>query len=79
VHRLDPARGIPIDMPLWNLVQENKAAVIGEMLRRFDPSYGDEDPIYTPEGNWSERRFERWLARGCSVLAPARQRQARHR
>jgi hypothetical protein len=57
------ARGIPIDMPLWNLVQENKAAVIGEMLRRFDPSHGDEDPIYTPEGNWSERRFEQWLAR----------------
>ena len=23
------ARGMPIDMPLWNLVQENKAAVIG--------------------------------------------------
>jgi DNA polymerase I len=50
-------------MSLWNLVQENKAAVIGEMLRRFDPSHGDEDPIYTPEGSWSERRFERWLAR----------------
>ena len=27
------ARGMPIDMPLWNLVQENKAAVIGELLR----------------------------------------------
>ena len=24
------ARGMPIDMALWNLVQENKAAVIGE-------------------------------------------------
>ena len=23
------ARGMPIDMPLWNLVQENKTAVIG--------------------------------------------------
>jgi DNA polymerase I len=57
------ARGIPIDMPLWNLVQENKAAVIGEMLRRFDPSHGDDDPIYTPEGKWSERRFEQWLVR----------------
>jgi hypothetical protein len=57
------ARGIPIDMPLWNLVQENKAAVIGEVLRRFDPSHGDDDPIYTPEGRWSERRFEQWLAR----------------
>ena len=47
------ARGMPIDMRLWNLVQENKAAVIGELLRRFDPSHGDEDPIYTPEGEWS--------------------------
>jgi hypothetical protein len=34
------ARGMPIDMARWNLVQENKAAVIGELLRRFDPSYG---------------------------------------
>jgi DNA polymerase I len=57
------ARGIPIDMPLWNLVQENKSAVIGELLRRFDPSHGDADPIYTPEGEWSYARFERWLVR----------------
>ena len=42
-------------------MQENKAAVIGELLRRFDPSYGSEDPIYTPEGEWSYARFERWL------------------
>src|SRR5262249_1905549 len=27
------ARGMPIDMRLWNLVQENKAAVVGELLR----------------------------------------------
>jgi hypothetical protein len=57
------ARGMPIDMPLWNLVQENKAAVIGELLRRFDPSHGDDDPIYTPDGKWSYVRFERYLAR----------------
>ena len=57
------ARGMPIDMPLWNLVQENKAAVIGELLRRFDPSYGNDDPIYTPDGEWSYDRFERWLVR----------------
>ena len=31
---------MPIDMLLWNLVQENKAAVISELLRQFDPSYG---------------------------------------
>jgi hypothetical protein len=55
------ARGMPIDVARWNLVQENKAAIIGELLRRFDPSYGDEDPIYTPDGEWSYERFERWL------------------
>ena len=57
------ARGIPIDMPLWELVQESRGAVIGGLLRQFDPSYGDDDPVYTPEGEWSYARFERWLAR----------------
>jgi len=57
------ARGIPIDTTLWNLVQENKAAVIGELLRQFDPSHGDDDPIYTPDGEWSYARFEQWLLR----------------
>ena len=55
------ARGMPVDMPLWNLIQENKRAVIGELLRQFDPSYGSHDPIYTPDGEWSYARFERWL------------------
>jgi DNA polymerase-1 len=55
------ARGMPIDVPLWNLVQENKAAVVQYLLRRFDPSYGSERPIYTPEGQWSDARFEAWL------------------
>ena len=55
------ARGMPIDVLLWNLVQENKAAVIGELLQQYDPSYGSTDPIYTPEGEWSYARFERWL------------------
>jgi hypothetical protein len=64
------ARGMPIDMELWNLVQENKAAVISELLRRFDPSHGDEDPIYTPEGEWSYRRFEQWLIRASVVAWP---------
>jgi hypothetical protein len=49
-------------MHLWNLVQENKSAVVAELLRQFDPSYGSEYPIYTPEGEWSYERFERWLA-----------------
>jgi DNA polymerase I len=57
------AKGMPIDVPLWNLVQENKAAVIGALLRQFDPSYGSDDPIYTPDSEWSYERFERWLVR----------------
>jgi DNA polymerase family A len=62
------ARGMPIDVPLWNLVQENKAAVIRYLLQRFDPSYGSNCPIYTPEGEWSYERFEQWLA-GTGVTA----------
>jgi hypothetical protein len=57
------ARGMPIDMVLWNLVQEAKQAVIAELLRRFDPSHGDDEPIYTPDGEWSCERFERYLIR----------------
>ena len=55
------ARGMPVDMSLWNSVQEHKLAVIRELLRRFDPSQGSDDPIFTPEGEWSYSRFERWL------------------
>jgi DNA polymerase-1 len=62
------ARGMPIDVPLWNLVQENKAAVIRYLLQRFDPGYGSNCPIYTPEGEWSYERFEQWLA-GTGVTA----------
>jgi hypothetical protein len=64
------ARGMPIDVALWNLVQENKADVIGELLRQFDPSYHDDDPIYTPEGDWSYSRFERWLVRSGVAAWP---------
>ena len=56
------ARGMLIDMPLWNAVQENKPAVIDALLRQFDPSYDGEESIYTPDGGWSDSRFERWLA-----------------
>ena len=56
------ACGMPIDVPLWNLVQENKAVVIAELLRRFDPSQNSDHPIYTPDGKWNYVRFERWLA-----------------
>ena len=57
------AAGMPIDMPLWNLVQENKAAVVRSLVAQYDPSHGDGEPIYTPEGEWSYERFERWLVR----------------
>jgi DNA polymerase I len=57
------AAGMPIDMRLWNMVQENKAAVVQELLRRHDPSSSDDEPIYTPEGEWSYVRFENWLVR----------------
>jgi DNA polymerase I len=56
------AKGMPIDMLLWNLVQENKAAVIARLVQRFDPSYGSDCPIYSPEGEWSYVGIERWLA-----------------
>jgi hypothetical protein len=55
------ARGMPIDMVLWNLVQENKAAVIRDLVHRYDPSQGSAEPIYTDEGEWSYERFARWL------------------
>jgi hypothetical protein len=64
------ARGMPIDKALWDLVQENKAAVIGELLRQFDPSYGSDNPIYTPEGEWSYARFESWLVSAGVVAWP---------
>src|SRR5262249_27464772 len=40
------ARGMPVDVELWNRVQENKATVIGELLQQFDPSHASDDPIY---------------------------------
>ena len=55
------ARGMPIDLPLWDTVQENKAAIIARLLQKVDPSYGSENPVYTPEGEWSYERFECWL------------------
>jgi DNA polymerase I len=57
------AKGMPIDMALWNLVQENLAAVVTALLQRFDPSFGHPNAIYTPDGEWSDARFEAWLVR----------------
>jgi hypothetical protein len=56
------ARGMPIDVVLWNLVQENKAAVVLALIRQFDPSHNSPYPIYTDEGEFTYERFERWLA-----------------
>ena len=64
------ARGMLIDVPLWEMVQHHKAAVISELLRQFDPSAGSECPIYTPDGEWSYFRFESWLAHTGVVAWP---------
>jgi DNA polymerase I len=55
------AKGMPIDMTLWSLIQENKATVIAALIARFDPSQGTDNPIYSPEGEFSSWRFEQWL------------------
>jgi hypothetical protein len=34
---------MPIDTRLWNLVQENKGAVIAGLLQQYDPSYSSDD------------------------------------
>jgi len=64
------ARGMPIDMLLWNLVQENKWAVIAALIARFDPSQGSEYPIYSSEGEFSSWRFEQWLIAAGIVYWP---------
>src|ERR1700693_4202062 len=56
------SRGMKIDTWLWDLVQEHKAAIIADFVRRFDPGYGTEFQIFNLEGEWSYQRFERWLA-----------------
>jgi hypothetical protein len=57
------ARGMPIDMQLWNLVQENRLKVIDALRQRFDPSYYDDEPIYNEVGEWSGKRFAQFLIR----------------
>ena len=64
------ARGMPIDMALWELVQENKRAVIAELIRQLDVSQAGNCPIYTPEGEWSYERFERWLSNTGVIAWP---------
>ena len=37
--------------------------MVRSLVAHYDPSHGDEETIYTPEGEWSYERFERWLVR----------------
>ena len=67
------ARGMPIDMAMWNAVQENKGAVIGELLRRLDPSHSSPFPIFSDDGEWSYQRLEEWLAYAGVPAWPRRQ------
>jgi hypothetical protein len=57
------AKGIPIDMYIWDLIQENRYTIINALRRRFDPSYNDDEPIFDAEGGCSYARFEAWLVR----------------
>ena len=54
-------KAMPFDVPLYNLLQKNQLAVIDALRQQYDPSYRDADPIWTPEGKFSEARFKRWL------------------
>lgn len=71
------ARGMPIDMHYWNVVQENKALVVGELIRQHDPSFGMDRKfrIYTDDGEWTYEGFANWLIedarrRGVPVTWP---------
>jgi DNA polymerase I len=57
------AKGIPIDLYIWDLIQEYRYTIIDALRRRFDPSYNDNDPIFDTEGGFSYARFEAWLVR----------------
>ena len=51
-----------IDVPLWDTVQDNKSAVIGELLRSLT-QVREVNILFTrPEGEWSYSRFEQWFA-----------------
>ena len=51
-------------------MQENKVAVIGQLLRQFNPSHRHDDPIYTPDGERRRARVERWLMRSGVTAWP---------
>ena len=60
------AQGMPIDMVVWDLIQENKSTIVHALLLKFDPSFGHEDAIYTPDGE-SESGLTNVLSAGLSV------------
>jgi hypothetical protein len=55
------ARGMLVDKELWDQVQDNKEAVILDLLRQFDPSRDMPAPIFSPDGQWSYKRFSQYL------------------
>jgi DNA polymerase-1 len=63
-------KGMPIDTALWDLVQENEQAIITALLQKFDPTFGQPDSIWTPDGEWSDARFERWLVKAGIAAWP---------
>ena len=65
------ARGMPIDMALWNLgARKQGRSSRGNCCGDYDPSHNDQDPIYSPDGKWSYERFERWLVRSGVAAWP---------
>jgi hypothetical protein len=59
------ARGMFVDVPMWEQVQERKFSVMSALVRKFDPSQGRTDhPIYVRQGDhwkFDTRNFERFL------------------
>ena len=64
------AKGIPIDMYIWDLIQEYRYAIIDALRRRFDPSYNDDEPIFDVEGSFSYACFEAWVIRSSIPFWP---------
>jgi DNA polymerase I len=62
------ARGMPIDVERWNLVQEHKADVILDLVKKWDPSrdkrlgLGNDAFIFDDEGGFGYSRMENYLA-----------------
>jgi hypothetical protein len=55
------SRGMPVDMRIWNAIEENRIRVIDALRRRFDPSYRDDEPIFDAEGGMTYERLARYL------------------